>query len=194
MTRFLRGKKRVTLPFTWWSKVNALVREKSYDQVYLSCEKRLQEKPQDWRKIQRIGLDLAEKSLWVEAERFLNLASQGVQDSGLLESRGDVLEKIYYSYIHEPWAIGKLEEAFECWRRSLELNPRNLSLQLRLGATLMVVGSIQEAQAIFTEENLTTLTELNTLSWQRTVLISDKRRRISLCKKFHRTKRGASNQ
>ena len=151
MTRFLRGKKRVTLPFTWWSKVNALVREKSYDQVYLSCEKRLQEKPQDWRKIQRIGLDLAEKSLWVEAERFLNLASQGVQDSGLLESRGDVLEKIYYSYIHEPWAIGKLEEAFECWRRSLELNPRNLSLQLRLGATLMVVGSIQEAQAIFTE-------------------------------------------
>ena len=151
MTRFLRGKKRVTLPFTWWSKVNALVREKSYDQVYLSCEKRLQEKPQDWRKIQRIGLDLAEKSLWVEAERFLNLASQGVQDSGLLESRGDVLEKIYYSYIHEPWAIGKLEEAFECWRRSLELNTRNLSLQLRLGATLMVVGSIQEAQAIFTE-------------------------------------------
>jgi putative glycosyltransferase (TIGR04372 family) len=151
MMRFLRSKKRVMFPFFWWGKVNALAREKSYDQAYLSCEKRLQEKPQDWRKIQRIGMDLAEKSLWVEAERFLKLASQGVQDSGLLESRGDVLEKIYYSYIQEPWAIGRLEEAFECWRRSLELNPRNLSLQLRLGATLMVVGRIQEAQVIFTE-------------------------------------------
>jgi putative glycosyltransferase (TIGR04372 family) len=151
MMRFLKGKKRVTLPFTWWSKVNALVRESSNDQAYVSCQKRLQEKPQDWRKVQRIGMDLAEKSLWVEAERFLKLASQGIHESGLLEIRGDVLEKIYYSYIQEPWAIGKLEEAFECWRSSLKLNPRNLSLQLRLGATLMVVGKIQEAQTIFTE-------------------------------------------
>jgi len=135
----------------WSEKVSVLLSNGAISEALSICEAQLKRNPDDWPLVGDFGLQLAEGSLWLESDRFLGLVCEVVSSSDILFRRGEVLEKIYYSYIQENWAIEKLERAFDCWRKALKLAPDRLSLIMRLGSMLMVTGQIAEAKKQFSD-------------------------------------------
>jgi putative glycosyltransferase (TIGR04372 family) len=136
---------------SWEEKVQSLIEIGDRSGALRSCDEHLKYCPQDWRVVAGFAELLYRQSHWVDAENLWTMACNVESTPDLYFRRGEALEKIYYSNILDNWAIPKLEEAFECWRKSLKMDPSRLGLYLRLGSMLMVTGKIKEAKKHFAD-------------------------------------------
>jgi len=143
------GKVAPSAPKTWREKGVELENASCYSEARSVYAARLKEHPSDWPFVCERARFMAQNSLWLEAESLLALLGDAGNTPEILNLRGDVLEKIYFSHIREPWAIPRLEEAFACWRKSLDLNPDQMPVCLHFGCMLQATGQIHEARDLF---------------------------------------------